>query len=285
MASSALLAALLVCVALAGLMLVLALRARGRHEGQAASHEAGGKRLHALGALLRPEEGKGLDELKSRVTRAGLYSQDQLDLFLTVRLISAVLGVGSIVLVISTSDDMLSAVASMMVLGLVSVVGPGWWLDRRAAERQAAIARALPATLDLLVVCLGAGMGLIPALERVASAGREGEILSEELTIVAEELQMGVALEQAFRRFATRIGSDDVSSFAGVIIKASAMGAQVGELLAAHAERMRETHLMELEEKAGKANAKLSLPLTTCLLPSGMLILLAPPFITLFRVL
>ncbi|MBW2736290.1 MAG: type II secretion system F family protein, partial [Deltaproteobacteria bacterium] len=84
---------------------------------------------------------------------------------------------------------------------------------------------------------------------------------------------------------ATRVGSDDISSFAGVIIKASAMGAQVSELLAAHAVRLRETRLMELEEKAGKANAALSLPLSVCLLPSGMLLLIAPPFITLFRVL
>ncbi|MBW2734586.1 MAG: hypothetical protein JRH20_19535, partial [Deltaproteobacteria bacterium] len=127
MDSSVLLAALLVCVVLAGAMLVLALRARGVGRGEQAGEgeDAGGKRIQALGALLRPEAGKSLEELKSRVTRAGLYTQDQLDLFLTVRLISALVGVGLIILVISTSDDMLSAITAMMVLAVVSVVGPG----------------------------------------------------------------------------------------------------------------------------------------------------------------
>lgn len=292
----ALVVGVIVCVvlSLAGLGLAIRFARRGgddapeeqQSEGAQARTEGGG--LRALGAILRPGDEEELDLLKSRTTRAGLYGQDAVDLFLTARLIVLAAGFGLILLAINWADSPLVAIFLAMAIGGLAVILPGIWLDRRTERRQAAVARELPEALDLLVVCLDAGMGLEAALERVAFADgvdTEADLLRQELRQVLGDVRVGVPLEVAFRRFAARIGSEEATTLAAVISKATALGAQIGELLRAHSKKLRQHQLLRLEEIAGKASAKLSLPLTICLLPAGMLLLLGPAFYEVFSLL
>jgi tight adherence protein C len=229
-----------------------------------------------------------MQDLKSRTTRAGLYGQDAVDLFLTVRLIVLLAGAGLILLSISWARSPLTAAMMALIIGGLAVVLPGIWLDRRTRQRHQAIAESLPETLELLVVCFRAGLGLEAALQRVAAPAEEedkedqeqpdDDLLRQELQLVLADMRLGMPVEQAFRRFAARIGSEETSALASVIAQATRLGSQIGELLRAHADKMRHQQLMELEEHAGKASAKLSLPLTLCLLPAGMLLLLGPAF-------
>jgi tight adherence protein C len=294
----AVLAGALCCVAVAlGALLLAVRRLRGEpapHEpavgtrGHAEGARRGRGRLRALGAILRPGDEEELELLRSRTTRAGLRGQDAVDLFLTARLVALAAGLGLIMVAISRAGSPLMATLWSLVIGGLVVVLPGAWLDRRAARRQAAVARELPGALELLVVCLDAGLGIEQALERVALArgvDAEAEILRGELRQVLGDLRVGVPLEGAFRRFAARIGGQEAKTLAAVITRATAMGARVGDLLRTHADKLRRHQLLQAEELAGKASAKLALPLTICLLPAGMLLLLGPAFFEIFKLL
>ena len=241
--------------------------------------------LRALGSLLRPDEEQALAELKSRATRAGLYTQDAVDLFLTVRLVVVAAGGGLFLLILTSVDNLLTALSLLLMITAVSAIAPNYWLEQRARRRQRAIAQSLPEVLDLLALCLEAGLGLEQAIERVVSSGNEDDLLADELEMVLSDIRLGVSVERAFQRFAARIGSDQASAVASLVGKASTLGGKIGEVLRAHASSMREQRLLAFEEAAGRANAKLALPLAVFLLPAGLALLLAPPFMTLFEML
>jgi tight adherence protein C len=238
-----------------------------------------------MGAVLRPNSEEALEELKGRATRAGLYGPEAVDRFLAARLVLLGVGLGLVAIIVATSSDPLSALLLSLAIVLVMVLGPGFWLDLRARQRQAAIADQLPEMLGLLVVCLDAGLGLRPALERVVLSHQEADLdnlLQRELRQVLADLNVGMPMERAFRRFALRIGSQEANRLAMVMSKAATFGGEVAALLRGHVKMMRQQQIAELEETAGKASAKLALPLSLFLLPAGMLLLLAPAFLSVF---
>ncbi|MCA9665364.1 MAG: type II secretion system F family protein [Myxococcales bacterium] len=266
--------------------LVLAVRARNKDiadegEGELAPEDGGGG-LRALGAMLRPQGDRSLADLKGRTSHAGLYGQDALDLYLSVRLIILMLGLGAGGLALAFHPDTLTGGAVAIMLAGFSILGPGLWLDQRARRRQGEISEELPQVLSLLVVSLEAGLNLQQALERVTTSGRgRDSVLVSELRLVLGDLKLGLSLDNAFRRFATRTGSEEAKSLAGVIGWGSQLGTRIAEVLGQHVDAMRHNRLMALEEKSGKSSAKLALPLTLCLLPAAILVLVGPSFLSL----
>ena len=245
-----------------------------------------GTKASRFGALLKPKDAEAIDALKSRVNQAGLYSRDAVDLYLTIRL--SMLGGGFVLaLLLATlpKEPGLSVLVFMTVMGL-AVIGPGVWLGIRTRKRQMEILNTLPTTLDLLVTCLDAGLGLEQALERISEQSRfSDDLLASELRITLAEMRAGLDIPTAFRKFSARIGVEDVSTLTAVITQATALGTNIADILRDHAKTLRQHRLMELEERAGKANAKLTLPLTMCLLPSVMVLLLGPAVIMMMRTL
>jgi len=249
------------------------------------THHARPGRIRAIGALLRPGDSAALEDLRSRTTRAGLYARDAVDLFLSVRLALMVAGGAAMVVAVSASSSPLSALAAALAIGGPCVLGPGVWLQSRTRRRQAEVTARLPEMVDLLVLCLEAGLGLGQALRRVtrpAPGGRQ-DLLQSELHLVLADVERGVSQEQAFRRLAARVGTEEIKTLASVIAKGSALGSGIGGLLRDQAAAMRQRQLCELETISGKASAKLTLPLTICLLPAGMLLLVGPIFYSVFK--
>ena len=245
-----------------------------------------GTKASRFGALLAPKDAEAIKELKSRVNQAGLYSRDAVDLYLTIRL-SMLVGGFVLALLLSTlpTEPGLSVLIFMTVMGL-AVVGPGIWLGMRTKARQMEILNTLPTTVDLLVTCLDAGLGLEQALERISEQSRfSDDLLASELRITLAEMRAGLDIPTAFRKFSARIGVEDVSTLSAVITQATALGTNIADILRDHAKTLRQHRLLELEERAGKANAKLTLPLTMCLLPSVMVLLLGPAVIMMMRTL
>lgn len=275
------------CAVAAVASLWMAIRMRRHRARGPAVREAGGqRRWRALGALVRPQNDGSLELLRDRAAHAGLYGQDALDLYLTVRLIVLLAGAGLGILMITSSDDLLLGSAAGVALAGMAIVLPSIWLDNRARRRQQAITAELPATLSLLVVSLQAGLSLQQALERVvvsAADERRRGVLTTELALVLHDIQVGISLDTAFRRFAARTGSEEVRSLAGAIAWGATLGSKVAGLLERHAETLRRQRAAQLEENAGKASAKLTLPLSICLLPAGMLLLVGPAFIEIMR--
>ena len=245
-----------------------------------------GTKASRFGALLAPKDAEAIKELKSRVNQAGLYSRDAVDLYLTIRL-SMLVGGFVLALLLSTlpTEPGLSVLIFMTVMGL-AVVGPGIWLGMRTKARQMEILNTLPTTVDLLVTCLDAGLGLEQALERVSEQSRlSDDLLSTELRMTLAEMRAGLDVATAFKKLSARIGVEDVNTLAAVITQATALGTNIADILRDHAKTLRQHRLMALEERAGKANAKLTLPLTLFLLPSVMVLLLGPAVIMMMRTL
>jgi len=242
--------------------------------------EEGENRFARVGSLLRPKNDKDIKELKSRISQAGLYSRDAMDLFLTIRLSTLFGGlVLSLMLISSVNEPPLAVLAFCFIMGL-AFLAPGIWLGGRTKRRQMEVLRSLPSTVDLLVTCLEAGLGLEQALARVSEQGRfDDDLLSRELRITLAEIRAGLDVGTAFKKFSSRLGVEDVNTLAAVITQATALGTNIGSLLRDHARTMRQHRMLQMEERAGKANAKLTLPLTLCLLPSVLILLLGPAVI------
>jgi len=252
--------------------------------GLSMDDDATGKLSSRFGAVLRPKDKKEIEELKNRVTQAGLYSRDAMDLYLTVRLSMLMGGMVLSMLVASSVEEPPVAVLFFCMVMGVAFVGPGIWLGSRAKERQNAILRSLPSTVELMVTCLDAGLGLEQAMERVSSKSRTGEdLLARELRMVLAEMKAGLETQVAWKKMAARIGLEDVNTLTAVVIQSAALGTNIAGMLRDHAKTMRQHRLLQLEEQAGKANAKLTLPLTTCLLPAVLILLLGPAVIMIMQ--
>jgi tight adherence protein C len=276
--------------------LALAVRQHSRHRraleaareaesaAEGAAPSAAGAGVRRLGALFKPKDEHEIEALKSRVVRAGLGSRDAVELYLTIRWSVVLFGlIATGVLATTLSEPEHIAIAFIGITSL-TLLGPGAWLDMRTRRRQRAIGGSLPSTLDLLVTCLEAGLGLEQALERVSAESRSGDdLLAAELRVTLAELKAGLPMAIVFRRFAARVGIEDINTLAAVITQAATLGTNITDVLRNHAASIRRHRMLELEEKAGKANAKLTLPLTMCLLPAVLVLLLGPAAIMMLR--
>lgn len=247
---------------------------------EAAAPGEGKGGLSRFGAMLRPSDEAALEQLRNKLVQAGLYGRDAVDLYLTVRLTVIISCVVLFALFSSAVESFAGTV--FMLVGFISlaVVGPSLWLDLRTNRRKLEISSHLPSTLDLLVTCLDAGLNLEQALTRVAAESRFGDdLLSRELRITLEEIRAGLSTAVAFQRLATRLGHEEVQNLAALVAQAARLGANLGDALRAHSTAIRNHRIVFLEEQAGKANAKLTLPLTICLLPAVMILLLGPAIV------
>jgi tight adherence protein C len=156
-------------------------------------------------------------------------------------------------------------------------LGPGFWLDKKRKARQTEVRQKLPDVLDLLIVCLEAGLSLGAALARVASElSRSSPVLSTELRLVNAEMQAGKTSMEALRGLSDRIGITEVSSLVAMLIQTERFGTSVSDALRVHTEGMRTERLQNAEEVAQKASVKMIFPTLVFIFPSTILIALGP---------
>jgi tight adherence protein C len=167
------------------------------------------------------------------------------------------------------------------VLGLYL---PTMWLSRRIANRQRAIAEGFPDALDMMVVCVEAGLGLDAAFNRVgAELTRSHPALATELALVSLELRAGKSRADALRNLGDRIGLDEVNSFVTLLVQSDALGTSIAQTLTVHADEMRNKRMMRAEELAHKLPVKLTIPLVAFILPCMMTVILLPGLINIVR--
>ena len=236
-----------------------------------------------MGGLLKPApDSKDYDEIVEMLVRAGLRRPDELNEFFARR---ARILVGSIVL--AGSLVLLFGENGLLFFPLIfggAFLGPKFFLNSRATSRQQAIEDSVPAALDLLEACIEAGLGLEQALARVAAElGTSEPEIADELSLVVAELRAGMSLGGAFRKLSDRVGADELRTLCSVIIQASSLGAPLSKTLKDYSQNARKRRSLTLEEKAGRITAGLTLPLTICLLPSAILVVLGPAVVTIME--
>ncbi len=163
---------------------------------------------------------------------------------------------------------------------------PVLWLRRAIGSRKDALQRAIPDALDLMVVCVEAGLGLDQAIGRVGEeVKRAHPELSDELNILALELRTGVSRQEALRNLAHRTDLEEVSNLVALLVQTDRFGTSIGQALRVHADSMRTTRQLKAEELAAKLPVKLLLPLIFFIFPSMFIVLIGPAAIKMVRVL
>lgn len=163
---------------------------------------------------------------------------------------------------------------------------PNVVLARRIARRKREIFETVPDALDLLTVCVEAGLSLERALVKVASEIHiKSEVLAQELQLVLMEMRAGFTKERALRNFALRSGVDDVDTLVAMLIQSERFGTSVGDALRVYADNLRHKRRMLAEEMAAKIGLKLLFPLIFCIFPTLMMVLLGPAAIQISRTL
>lgn len=163
-------------------------------------------------------------------------------------------------------------------LGLIGYVVPGFLLARLATQRRNTIRQTLPDTLDLLLLCVEAGLGLNAALLRVAEerTANGADPIGDEFLQLSKELQVGLTRRDALRNLADRTGSDDVRALSASLIQSERLGSSIAQTLRAQAETIRIQRRLEAEEMANKVQIKLLFPLILFIFPTVMIVILFP---------
>ena len=163
---------------------------------------------------------------------------------------------------------------------------PNVVLARMVFLRQREIFETFPDALDLMTVCMEAGLGTEAALNRVADdMVHKSVVLSDELRLVNLELRAGAPRERALRNLALRTGVEEVDGFVSMIIQAERFGTSIAQSLRVHADMLRTRRRQRAEETAAKIALKLLFPLIFFIFPSLMLVLMGPAMIQIYRVL
>ena len=163
---------------------------------------------------------------------------------------------------------------------------PNIILKNLTKRRQREIFESFPDALDLLTVCVEAGLGMDAALARVANEiGLKSRILSDELNLVTLELRAGSTKEKALRGLAMRTGVDDVDALVAMLIQAERFGTSISASLRVQSEQLRTKRRQRAEEQAAKIALKLLFPLIFFIFPSLLVVLMGPAFIQIYRVL
>jgi tight adherence protein C len=170
---------------------------------------------------------------------------------------------------------------------LAAVVGylvPEAWLVWRVHARQHRLRRALPDCLDLLVICVEAGLGLDQALTKVAQEMRvTHRELSDELQLVNMEMRIGKGRIDALRELAKRTGLEDIKSLVAMLIQTERFGTSVAQSLRVYSDDLRIKRRQRAEEASAKTTVKMVPPLVFFIFPALMVVILGPAVITLLR--
>jgi tight adherence protein C len=212
---------------------------------------------------------------------AGLYGRQSMALFLGVKmllmvspaLIAVALGVVGLV-------PLRKGVPLGGCLGIVGMIGPGFWLDKKKAARQLSFRRALPDALDVIVICLEGGLSLPGALRRVATELRGVHpVLATELDIAFREIQLGRSPGESLRNVGDRADLEELRSLSSVIIQAERYGAGLIKSLRVHADTLRLRRQQKAEEMAQKAGTKILFPTLLFIFPAIFIVILGPAVI------
>lgn len=258
-------------------------------EGDAEWHAKVVKAVGPMAKLSAPKEGWEASSLRVRFMQAGLREASWPAVFFAAKTVLALAFPGLLILYFGVAKVTLDFNTGLMLLVLLVAIGyylPNVVLSRLVEQRRESLQNALPDALDLMIVCVEAGLGLDAAMNRAAGEiGMRSEALSDELNLLALELRMGVKREQALRNLALRSGVDDVSSFVAMLVQADRFGTNVAEALRVQAETMRTHRRLRAEERAAKIPLKLLFPLIFFIFPSLMVVLMGPAMISIYRVL
>lgn len=238
--------------------------------------------------LSTPVEDEAVSRLRARFMHAGFRQPSAPVLFLAAKTLLVVLLPVGYLLAERAGLIRLpgtTSIAAMLCCAAVGYYLPNVVLALLTRRRQREIFEAFPDAIDLMIVCVEAGLGLDMAINKAAEEMKlRSPELAEELDLVALELRVGATRERALRNFGARTGLDEASTFATMLIQADRFGTSLAESLRVHADALRTRRQLRAEEQAAKIPLKLLFPLIFFIFPSLLLVLMGPAMIQIYRV-
>lgn len=236
--------------------------------------------LSDLGKLL-PGSPQKLSHAQRLLARAGYRAPESV---MVLRGAKILLAVGFLSLVYFSKFYRANPLFILAFAPLLGFLLPEIWLVWRIRQRQHRIRLGLPDALDLLVVCVEAGLGLDQAILRVSSELKIAHPeLSDELQLVNAEMRLGKTRLEALRGLAIRTGVEDIKALVAMLIQADRFGTGVAQSLRVHSDDLRVKRRQRAEEQAGKAPVKMVPPLVFFIFPALFVVILGPAVISLVR--
>jgi tight adherence protein C len=227
------------------------------------------------------------DQLRDKMIAAGFESPSAPRIYTLIRLLLVILLPAAFVGLSLLSGKELSYIKLYIFGSIAALMGlyvPALFVQAKADRRREAIINGCPDSLDLMLVCVEAGLGLEAALDRV---GREMAIshplVSQMLTTATLQLRAGASREVALRKMAEAARVDEIASFATLLIQSDKLGTSIATTLRIYASEMRERRRMRAEEKAHRIPVLISIPLVACMLPVMIGVLMLPAAIRVVR--
>jgi len=238
----------------------------------------------AVSQPLMPKNREEVSRIRRKFAHAGIYSTAAIHLFVFIKVILCVVGLACGVAVgLMQKEPMIGAVLAA-VGGLLGMILPSLWLGTRISRRQLALQSSLPDALDLMVVCVEAGLTIDAAIQRV---GHEIALahpdISRELGITHMETRVGVPRIDALRNFGIRTGCSSIQSLSAMLVQAERFGTSIGAALRVHAESLRIKRQHNAEERAAKTTVKLAFPVVLFIFPTVIIVLGGPACILLIK--
>jgi tight adherence protein C len=228
-----------------------------------------------------PKSQAEVSVVQRRMIRAGIRSETAVKISYGVKVLLPL--VLCLLVAVSGLARHSSFIIYIAALG-VGFLLPDFWLGRRIAIRQKEIRRGLPDVLDLLVICVEAGLGIDQATARAAEELRLSQpAISDELGVIVLEQRAGRPRSDAWRNFADRCAVDSVRNLVAVLAQSEQFGTSIAKTLRVHSETLRTQRRQRVEEQAAKTSVKLVFPLVFFIFPSLFLVTLGPAIIVIME--
>lgn len=273
-------------------------KVEGRWEGEGIAETPGSaasvteslfQSLTILGHWAKPRREEEISRTRKRLVQAGYRTADALMIFLGLKILLMAVLPGLYVFLRPPGLSTLPVSYTMFFLVFTALVGfyiPDIGLRLRTRHRTRKIFEGFPDALDLMVVCVEAGLGLDAAVHRVGQEMKlTHKVLHEEFALVNFGLQAGQTRQVALKNLSLRIDLEEVKNFVAMLIQTDKFGTSVAQALRVHADAMRLKRRQKAEELAMKIPVKLLFPLIFFIFPSLFVVIMGPAGIQIFRTL
>jgi tight adherence protein C len=227
------------------------------------------------------------DSLRAKLIAAGYMSPSAPKIFTVARLLMLIgLPTVFVVLTLLRGEQIapLKLYLGGVALAVMGLYFPNLWVTAKADRRKQEIVNGFPDSLDLMLVCVEAGLGMEAAFDRVGREMlRSHPLVAQLLSMVTLEMRAGSSREEALRNMADRSQVSEIRSFSTLLIQSDKLGSSIGDTLRVYALEMREKRRMRAEEKAHRLPVLLSVPLVACMLPVMIGVLMLPAIIRVVR--
>jgi tight adherence protein C len=231
-----------------------------------------------FGQSFRPKNEAELGKAKQLMLNAGFRGEHAVSAYYGVKVLAGLVGLmigGPIVYAKCGFNS--TGLSYLLLCGAVGFYLPGFVVGSIRKKRMEGIFLGLPDAIDLMVVCIEAGLGFDTAIRRVTQElSRAWPILCEEFSIALFQSQMGRARRDVLRDLGLRTGVDDMRSLAAVVIQAERFGSSIGTALRVQSDSMRTKRRQLAEERAAKTAVKIMIPLILFIFPGVFIVLVGP---------